>query len=128
MSGGEAGNGSPSEVAATGGAVDPEGESPRERLARECGVLGWHEIARHFARGVLIMARPGVPFLDVAECLVGNDTARLQAWLDSGEVTRASDEDARDWNERAPEFRCIVVAPWVLVQERSRAERGSPEA
>lgn len=92
-------------------------ESPRERLARESGTLPWSELVRHFARGVLVVARPQVDFLDVAECLVANDTHRLQSWLDAGSVARASDDDARDWTSREPAFRCVVVAPWVLVQE-----------
>ena len=103
--------------APTGGADEADG-SVRERLERERGELPWSELVRHFARGVVVVAAPRTDFLDVAVCLVDNDTHRLQSWIDAGAVRRASDDDARDWTAREPAFLCVVVAPWVLVQER----------
>jgi len=32
---------------------------------------------------------------------------------------RADDVDARDWERRNPVLWAVVVAPWVLVQERT---------
>ena len=58
-----------------------------------------------------------VDLVEVAATLARDDVRALQARLDDGSVRRASDDDARDWVAREPEFRCVVVAPWVLVQE-----------
>jgi len=95
-----------------------ETDDPRERLEREAGVLPWSELVRHFARGVVVSVRADVDLIDAALRFVEDDAARVAEWLESGRVARASDDDARDWTERQPEFRCVVAAPWVLVQER----------
>ena len=89
----------------------------RERLSEETGVLDWHELERHFARGVVIRVDPEIDLIDVAIEFVNDDTDSIQHWLTSTLIARASDDDARDWTQRGPRFKCVVVAPWVLVQE-----------
>lgn len=88
-----------------------------DRLNRETGLIEWSDLARHFARGVVIRVETSVDLVDAAACLARDDTAQLTTWLASGELRRASDDDARDWNARSPRFWCVVTAPWVLVQE-----------
>lgn len=89
------------------------------KLNLETGVIDWSELVRHFARGVVIKVEPGRDLIEVADCLSKDDTEQLKMWLDDKTVARASDDDARDWTARAPEFWCVVTAPWVLVQEKS---------
>ena len=89
------------------------------RLNSETAVIAWSELVRHFARGVVITVSDQIDLLDAAACLACDDTQLLQSWLDSGKLNRASDENARDWTAREPEFWCVVTAPWVLVQERT---------
>lgn len=89
------------------------------RLNLETGTIGWSDLVRHFARGVVIAVESPLDLIDVAACLARDDTVMLQGWLDAARVRRASDDDARDWTAREPQFWCVVTAPWVLVQERS---------
>ncbi|MFT4726312.1 MAG: hypothetical protein ACI9UN_000807 [Granulosicoccus sp.] len=88
------------------------------RLNLETAVIAWSELVKHFARGAVIQVTDAVDLLEAAVCLIHDDKDKLQAWLDSGAVSRASDDDARDWTVREPDFWCVVTAPWVLVQER----------
>ena len=90
-------------------------------LNRETGVISWSELVRPFARGVGINVSPQLDLVEAAACLSRDDTEQLQAWLNSNAVRRASDDDARDWTEREPDFWCVVTAPWVLVQEKTGA-------
>lgn len=105
---------------------DQEGESGpadlENRLNLETGIISWTELVRHFARGVVIHVDRPLDLIEAASCLTLDDTATLQSWLDSGTVRRASDDDARDWTAREPEFWCVVTAPWVLVQEKAMDE------
>ena len=94
-----------------------------ERLNQETGVIDWSELARHFARGVVINVSAQVDLIDAAICLIEDDAQKLEAWADEGKVRRASDDDARDWVKREPQFWCVVSAPWVLVQEKRHAKR-----
>ena len=88
------------------------------RLNLETAVVAWSELVKHFARGVVIRVGSEVDLIEAAACLAEDDTETLQRWLTSGAVSRASDDNARDWTEREPDFWCVVTAPWVLVQER----------
>lgn len=95
-----------------------EGVDIHTRLNHETAVISWAELVKHFARGVVIRVGTEVDLIEAAAVLANDDTASLQAWIDKGVVSRASDDNARDWTAREPDFWCVVTAPWVLVQER----------
>jgi len=94
-------------AAADGVAVDPEDA---------WGILTWQELARHFARGVVVVASPATDLIAVAQSMAADDAASIGRLVEAGQLVRASDDDARAWVKSEPSFRCVVVAPWVLVQ------------
>lgn len=89
----------------------------RRQLNGETGKLDWNELARHFARGVVIQVAQDLDLVEVAASFVKDDKTAMEAWLAAGQIARASTEDAIDWNMRQPIFWAVVTAPWVLVQE-----------
>lgn len=93
----------------------------RDRLNAETGVLTWEELTPHFARGVVLRVSNDVDLIDVAEKIILDDKASIEALMNSGDVRRATDNDARDWVKRDPEFWCVVSAPWVLAQEKGES-------
>lgn len=86
-------------------------------LNLETGKLTWAEAERHFARGVIVKVAPGLDLLEVAAAMAADDKAKFAAWLETGQVARASSADAIRWNAAQAEFWAVVVAPWVLAQE-----------
>ena len=111
------------DLSAEGGSDAGVGESMnesmpdrRQQLLNESGVLGWDELVKHFARGVVVRVDAHVDLIDVAMSFCEDNTAAVTQWLDSGAVQRANDDDARRWTTDKPHFRCVVTAPWVLVQ------------
>lgn len=97
--------------------LDTAGSSESRDLRSECGVLAWAELLPHFARGVVVRVAPQLDLVAVARAFRDDDPERVRAWLQSGAIGRASDDDARSWTRIDPMFRAIVVAPWVLAQE-----------
>lgn len=89
----------------------------KAHLNSETGKLSWLELQRHFARGVVIRVIPGVDLVEVAVCFSKDDNETVARLLATGQIVRATDEDAHDWQHRDPLFWAVVVAPWVLVQE-----------
>ena len=89
----------------------------RAKLNLETARLGWPELERHFARGVVVKVAPGMDLVDTALQIAENNTAVVDAWLADGCIARAEMSDAEDWHARQPAFWAVVVAPWVLVQE-----------
>jgi len=90
----------------------------QEKLNNETAVISWGELIRHFARGVAIKIKPSLDLIDGAAGLAADDVTQFETWVAQGKLSRASDDDARDWTTREPEFWCVVAAPWGLVQEK----------
>jgi len=95
----------------------PENVDLHTRINSETGVLAWSELVRFFARGVVIKVAAELDLVDVGQSFARDDSKRVESWLENSLLARASDDDARDWTQREPEFWTLVAAPWVLVQE-----------
>ncbi len=96
--------------------TEPEA-SVRDLLNSQTGKLGWPELQRHFARGVVIKVAPDLDLVDTAALMVKDDKEAIEVLTRSGQMERASTEDAKGWESARPVFWAVVVAPWVLVQE-----------
>ena len=90
----------------------------RQKINLETGQLGWHELARHFAKGTVVVVDASLDLVDVAVKFCADDKAQFETWTNAGLVKRAQDDDARRWNDNNSVLWSCVVAPWVLVQEK----------
>ena len=88
-----------------------------QKLNLETGRISWLELQRYFARGVIIIVQPPLDLIDIARLVASNHADQIAQLIEDERLTRASDEHARDWQDRHPLFWAVVVAPWVLVQE-----------
>ena len=89
----------------------------RHLLNAQTGRIGWEELQRHFARGVVIRVAEDMDLVQVAARVAADDVDQVRRWLADGSVRRAVTEDARAWHSRKAGFWAVVSAPWVLVQE-----------
>ena len=92
-------------------------DETRALLNAQTGKLGWPELARHFARGVVIKVAPDMDLVGVATAIVEDRSDEVEDWQRAGKLAPASDEDARRWQTHDCAFWTVVVAPWVVVQE-----------
>ncbi len=88
----------------------------RDLLNAQTAKIAWEELQKHFARGVVIKVAPELDLVQVAAQVIADDKAQVEAWMASGQVANADDDDARTWVASQPMFWAVVVAPWVLVQ------------
>ena len=84
--------------------------------------LTWPELARHFARGVVVNVAPGMDLVAVAVAMAQDRAEEIETWTHAGQLQRASDDDARYWHAQDSVFWAVVVAPWVLVQEITESQ------
>jgi hypothetical protein len=91
----------------------------KTRLNLETGTLHWRELERYFARGIVIAVSPELDLIEIAAGMAMDSKERIRDELDTGRIFHASEENARDWLKRDPAFWATVVAPWVLIQEKS---------
>ena len=88
------------------------------RLNTETACISWPELERHFARGVLLTVSPALDLVQLGAHLIHDDKSIIDAWLETGKLRKTTDDDARGWNEGESVLWAVVVAPWVLVQEK----------
>ncbi len=94
----------------------------RAKLNLETATLAWQELQLHFAAGRVIQVSLELDLVEVALQLSKDNQSLVQAWLNKGEVMTVSAEQAQDWYGRQARLWAVVVAPWVLVQDRDPAK------
>ncbi len=90
---------------------------PREHFEREVGQIGFDELQKHFAKGILIEVSGKLDIIEVALQIHADNANQIQHWLDNEQLVRAHDEHAKTWMANSTVFKAVTVAPWVLVQE-----------
>lgn len=91
----------------------------RAQLTGETARAKWTELQRFFAKGALILVNSSLDLVDVAAHIACDDSASVQAWMATAKVAKLDDATAADWHSRNPALWAVVVAPWILVQERA---------
>ncbi|WGS48855.1 DUF2288 domain-containing protein [Paraburkholderia sp. D15] len=104
----------------TSGTPDGSAHSPLyAKLLGETAKIGWSELERFFARGMLLRVARDLDLVSVAEAIASDDATQVTQWLAAGLVERVQSETAADFAARDPDLWAVVVSPWVCVQERS---------
>lgn len=91
----------------------------RAQLLTETAKADWSELEKFFAKGMLIQVSSSLDLIDVAAHIACDKSPEVQAWMLSGQLARLPDDVAADWHARRPAIWTVVVAPWILVQERA---------
>lgn len=93
-------------------------ELERAKITLETAAIAWAELLPHFARGAVVAVDAALDLVAVAEAFHRDDAAQLKAWMAAGQVGKASDAQAQAWLQQGAQVWAVVIAPWVLVQER----------
>lgn len=88
------------------------------QLLGETAAISWQELQPFFARGALLWVSPALDLIDAARAMVENDQAAVAAWLADERLAKVEADRAQDLLRRDPPLWAVVVAPWVLIQER----------
>ncbi|MBA1262793.1 DUF2288 domain-containing protein [Stutzerimonas sp. NM35] len=89
------------------------------KLLAETASITWEELQPFFARGALLRVASDFDLIAAAQAVAEDDREKVAAWLSEGCLGRLETEQAQDWLARDPSLWAVVVAPWVLVQERA---------
>lgn len=101
--------------------TDTDEKTLQSHLNRETARIAWPELERMFAAGRLLAVAPELDLVSVAAALAEDRKDLFSGWLQRCQVEPLSDSCAGRWADGEPELWAVVVAPWVLVQERSSA-------
>lgn len=90
----------------------------KDKLVKETARIRWQELQRHYARGQVVAVSPELDLVEVAVRLAEDDRTRFEGWLAARQIHAPSADQARLWHDLDTVLWAVVVAPWVLVQER----------
>ena len=99
-------------------------ESPEElkkKLNLETSIICWRDLQIYYARGHVVRVAPELDLLDVALELTADNKEQFEQWMTADQVGDVPPPLAQAWYDRNVELWAVVVAPWVLVQERTGA-------
>ncbi len=99
-------------------AGDAQQSALYQKLLGETAKIGWSELERFFARGMLLRVARDLDLVSVATAIAADDSQQVAQWLSAGLVERLQAETAADFAARDPELWAVVVSPWVCVQAR----------
>jgi hypothetical protein len=102
----------------TGHSMTEQPSTLYAKLLGETAPISWQELQPTFARGALLLVEGRQDLIEVAQAVAQNDQEKVAAWLASGHLSRVDDTRAEDLHKRDPQLWAVVVAPWVLAQER----------
>ena len=93
----------------------------RASLNAETARIAWTELKTFFARGKVLHVDDSMDLIDVAVRVAQDDKTAIAHWIENGKIGQVSDETAKKWFECNSSLWTVVVAPWVLVQEKEQA-------
>lgn len=88
-------------------------------LLGETAKIGWVELERYFASGSLLYVAGTEDLVAIAEAIAQNRSDDVANWLNAGTLHKVTEAQAQDFVSRDPDLWAVVVAPWILVQERA---------
>jgi len=91
----------------------------KARLNLETSRIHWHDLQTYYARGQVVRVAADTDLLNVACELVTDNKLQFEHWLASGKVGDVAPDLARAWYQSNAELWAVVIAPWVLVQDRA---------
>ncbi len=90
----------------------------KDKLNLQTARIGWKELERFFARGRVLYVSAELDLVEVACALTEDDLTKFTAWTESGQVQHLQDETAKQWAKDDSHLWAVVIAPWVMVQDR----------
>lgn len=98
---------------------EPSQDELKAKLNLETSRIHWHDLQTYFARGQVVRVAPELDLLEVATELAADNKSRFQQWMADGKVGDIPPDLAQAWYDNNAELWAVVIAPWVLVQDRS---------
>ncbi|MFZ6757317.1 DUF2288 domain-containing protein [Undibacterium sp. Ji50W] len=90
----------------------------RTKINLETASFPWSELLRHFAGGTVLVVAGDQDLVEVALHMAEDRAEQIAALLDSGQLARVNDAQAKEWLEQDRQLWTVVVKPWILVQHR----------
>jgi len=95
----------------------------RQELAAKIDLAEWFMLRAHLERGGLIVVDGLLELAEVGAAVAADDVKAIERWLASGLLGKPTAQQIESWDaEKEKRFHCLIVSPYVLVQEESTGQ------
>ena len=92
----------------------------KQEMATKVDVADWFMLRAHLERGGLIVVDRMLDLAEVGVGVAADDVKAIERWLLSGLLGKPTARQIVQWDaEQGKGFLCLIVSPYVLVQEKS---------
>ncbi len=95
-----------------------EFESVTHKLLAETALIRWHDLQRFFAQGAVLNVSSELNLVEVASLFAEDKAAELEPLLSQQLIQQPDNQLARQWYDDDVELWSVVVAPYILVQDK----------
>ena len=99
---------------------NPESTPVKQKLHEETALIAWKELQRFFAQGVVMWVDRDCDLVEIGTFIAEDQTDEIEALMASSKFVAVSNEQAKKWFANDISLWSLVVAPFVLVQERTK--------
>lgn len=90
----------------------------KAKITTETARINWLELQKFYAAGSVVAVDLSLDLVDVAFAFSQDHKQQVQDWLTQGLVKRVEDAQAKQWFDAKQTLWAVVIAPWVLVQDK----------
>jgi hypothetical protein len=98
-------------------------QSMAEKLHSETALMHWVDLQTFFAKGMVLYVDESLNLVKTAVLFADDLADDLAPQIESELITHPTNDQARGWYDKNSELWTVVVAPYVLVQERKVQEQ-----
>jgi hypothetical protein len=92
----------------------------QEEMATKIDVTDWFSLRAHLERGGIIVVDPLLELTEVGTKVAADDVKSVERWVSSGLLGKPTLQQIATWDaDQARPFLCLIVSPYVLVQEQT---------
>lgn len=90
----------------------------QEELAAKVDVTDWFSLRAHLERGRVILVDALLDLGEVGSCLAEDNVKAIERWVASGLIGKPASHQIEAWDqEKHKVFNCLIISPFVLIQE-----------
>ena len=94
-------------------------EEIKVKLLAETAKIGWQELEKFFARGVLLKVSKEHDLVEVAAQMACDESDAVASLMQTNGLVEVDVDQAKIWSKQNAALWTVVVSPWVIVQQRS---------
>jgi len=92
----------------------------KEELASKIDLADWFMLRAHLERGRLIVVDAMLDLAEVGAGVAADDVKVIERWVVSGLIGKPTAPQIEAWNaDKEKRFLCLIISPYVLIQEES---------